>query len=175
MLGQCVHLQLPGGRRQQSGQVENVATAAFIFPDLRGIGGHTQALGAPVAVLTLMIIVIGPCVATGEDGQHGRQQQRSAQVHGCDPTGRIHVRKSPFSWAAHSRANTSSQLRRNHFSTFFASVKRSGLPAGASGCTLRNASVLPVVIGSAVWKLVQLMVLPLRCSSWKYSVLSASA
>jgi len=38
---------------------------------------------------------------------------------------------SPFSCAVHARSSTSLQLRRNHFSVFSASTKRSGLKAGA--------------------------------------------
>ena len=40
---------------------------------------------------------------------------------------------SPFSCAVQARASTSLQLRRNHLSIVAASVKRSGLAAGASG------------------------------------------
>ncbi len=80
-------------------------------------------------------------------------------------TVRIQLIRSPFSWALHSRLNTSSQLRRNHFSTFFTSLKRAGVMDGANGSSVRKAGVLPGLRGSLVWQLAQLMALPLAVLS----------
>ena len=60
---------------------------------------------------------------------------------------------SAFSPALHSRPITSLQLRRNHFSVFAGSVKRSALKAGASGwMTLPVEACLPVPVGVLPWQ-----------------------
>jgi hypothetical protein len=60
---------------------------------------------------------------------------------------------SAFSAAEHSRPTTSLQLRRNHFSALAASVKRSGLKAGASGLiALPVEACLPAWLGAVPWQ-----------------------
>lgn len=64
---------------------------------------------------------------------------------------------SAFSATVHSRPTTSLQLRRNHFSVLAASVKRSGLNAGASGAIdLPVAACRPVCVGGFPWQDAQL-------------------
>jgi hypothetical protein len=65
------------------------------------------------------------------------------------------VIKSPFSCAVHALPKTLWQLRVNHFSTFSASVNRSGVLETAIGATSLPALVCPAFVGSAVWHVVQ--------------------
>src|SRR5579859_6495080 len=70
---------------------------------------------------------------------------------------------SAFSAAVHSRPTTSLQLRRNHFSVFSGSVKRSRLTAGASApISLPVEACLPVWMGTAPWHDAQLQSRPWR-------------
>ena len=73
------------------------------------------------------------------------------------------LRTSAFSPAVHSRPTTSEQLRRNHFSAFAASVKRSGLNAGARGAIdLPVAACCPLPVGTAPWHVAQAQSRPCR-------------
>ena len=74
-----------------------------------------------------------------------------------------HARTSAFSPALHSRPTTSLQLRRNHFSVFAASVKRSALKAGASApMALPVDACLPPCVGGVPWQEAQLQSRPCR-------------
>ena len=59
------------------------------------------------------------------------------------------------------RPSTSLQLRRNHFLTLAASVKRCGFAAVAMGAiALPVVACLPGPVGLAVWQVLQLQSLP---------------
>ena len=59
--------------------------------------------------------------------------------------------KSPFSAGVHSRPSTVLQFRRNHFSVFAMSVKRSGVTDTAIGAIAWPTVVWPGLRGLVVW------------------------